>query len=154
MVGRRRLRRRIQLPSVRSPGPDINVTPLVDVVLVLLIIFMVVTPQAEETVDVQLAKEQTTERPADVAPEQVLVTVHRGALRINDESVDRSACLARLRALLTPQDLEQRVVFISASDETSYAELVEVIDAARAAGANEVGLVTEHMPGELDEGSP
>jgi biopolymer transport protein ExbD len=46
------------------------------------------------------------------------------------------------------------VVFISASDETSYAELVEVIDAARAAGANEVGLVTEHMPGELDEGSP
>jgi biopolymer transport protein ExbD len=140
------MRRRIQLPSIRRHGPEINVTPLVDVVLVLLIIFMVVTPLEEQNVDVRLAQEQTTQERTQVAPQQVLVTVHREALRINDQAVERSECLSSLRALLARNDPADRVVFVSASDATSYAELVEVIDAARAAGATEVGLVSEHAP--------
>ena len=100
----------------------------------------------------RLAQAQTTQEKATVSPDQVLVTVHREALRVNDRAVERSECVSSLRALLARRERTDRVVFVSASDATSYAELVEVIDAARAAGATEVGLVTEQAPGSAAPG--
>ncbi|HEX5657802.1 MAG TPA: biopolymer transporter ExbD, partial [Polyangiales bacterium] len=119
-------------------------TPLIDVVLVLLIIFMVMTPLQERDLGVQLSTEKRTENKSDVAPTQVLVAVDKsGAIKINSELVSRQEYVDRLKKLLAGRKPEDQVVFVVASDDTSYAALVETIDRAKQAGAQMVGLATD-----------
>jgi biopolymer transport protein ExbD len=133
-------------PEIHAQG-EINVTPLIDVVLVLLIIFMVVTPLAEKQLSVFLPAEKRTARSADVAPTQLAVHVaDGGGLAINDRAVPRTGYVAQLRALLEDRAPAQRVVFVIASDGVSYPKLVEVMDGAKQAGALTVGLAIEASP--------
>jgi biopolymer transport protein ExbD len=137
-------KRTISISAVREAQAEINVTPLIDVVLVLLIIFMVMTPLVERDLSVQLSTEKRTQQPSEVAPTQVLVAVDgRGALHINQQPVSRSEYVERLRTLLSGRAPEDQVVFVVASDSTSYASLVEAIDRAKQAGAAMVGLATD-----------
>jgi biopolymer transport protein ExbD len=126
---------------------EINVTPLIDVVLVLLIIFMVVTPLAERELPVRLPDHKRVTAPSEVAPSQLAVRIdERGALAINDLDVASSRYVAQLRELLDGREPSQRVVFVMASDEVSYPRLVEVMDGAKQAGALTVGLAIEGEP--------
>jgi biopolymer transport protein ExbD len=147
-IGKTRHKRRtLTVHSVKDQSSEINVTPLIDVVLVLLIIFMVMTPLVERDLGVQLSTEKRTDKKSDVAPTQVLVAVDKaGAIKINQELVSRQEYVERLRKLLAGRKPEDQVVFVVASDDTSYAALVEAIDRAKQAGAQMVGLATDSTP--------
>jgi biopolymer transport protein ExbD len=134
-------RRTIAIRPVRDLEAHINVTPLIDVVLVLLIVFMVMTPLVERNLAVQLSSEKRTQTPTEVAPTQVLVAVSgNGALSINSEPVVKADYVTRLQGLLDGRAPEDQVVFVVASDDVTYPRLVEAIDAAKQAGASTVGL--------------
>jgi biopolymer transport protein ExbD len=125
-----------------STQGDINVTPLVDVVLVLLIIFMVVTPLLEKNIPVRTPNSEKVEQRAEVPPDQLVVYVDKnGQVRINSESVTPAELSAKLRVKLDAR--AERVVFIVADDLLRYSTLVSVLDAAKLAGADVLGFATE-----------
>ena len=139
LTGSRPSPRRVRKAS--AAAAEINVTPLVDVVLVLLIIFMVVTPLAEKDIAVQAP---TTEAAAAATPEltrQIIVSLGKeGTVRINGEFVSASGYIERLRAELREREVRERVVFGVADDLASYAKLVGLMDGAKQAGAEMLAL--------------
>ncbi|WP_437683686.1 ExbD/TolR family protein [Sorangium sp. So ce131] len=124
---------------------DINVTPLVDVVLVLLIIFMVVTPLLEKDIGVRIPDTEQVKEDTPPPPDQLVVRVSaQGELQVNDEKVERADLIARLRPILDRQSRPQdKIVFVVADDAAVYGTVVEVLDSARAAGAHTLGMMTE-----------
>jgi biopolymer transport protein TolR len=127
-----------------SSQSDINITPLVDVVLVLLIIFMVVTPLLEKNIPVRTPNSEKVEQATEVPPDQLVVYVDKsGSMRINSDHVEAAELSARLRSKLDLRAASDRVVFIVADDLLSYATLVSVLDAAKLAGADVLGFATE-----------
>lgn len=126
--------------AVRS---EINVTPLVDVVLVLLIIFMVVTPLLQMGYDVTVPpKAEATSGP----PPQDLVVVSLTAdnrVFINKESVPFDQLRLRLAEVL--KNRSKGTVFFSADDRVNYGEAVKVLDVIRDAGAKNLGIVEEFV---------
>jgi biopolymer transport protein TolR len=124
---------------------DINVTPLVDVVLVLLIIFMVVTPLLEKDIGVRVPDTEQVREDTPPPPDQLVVRVSaQGEVQLNDERVERAELAAKLRPILERQRRpEDRIVFIVADDGAVYGTVVEVLDSAKAAGAQTLGMMTE-----------
>jgi biopolymer transport protein TolR len=127
-------------------NPQINVTPLIDVLLVLIIIFMiVVTQQKEKGLDAQIpAQPQGQNQPA--APERTVVIQVVGdaqteppALRINQESVRWEDLTGRLQDIFKTR--AERVAFVSGDDEVAFQYVADVIDIARNAGVNKLGLL-------------
>ncbi len=140
-------RRTLVIPPAARSEPEINVTPLIDVVLVLLITFMVLTPMLERDLAVQLAAERHVEERTEHTPSQVLVAVQgRGILKVNAQAIQPTEYVDHLRKLLGGRAPEDQVVFVVASDETDYASLVEAIDRAKQAGAVAIGLATDAEP--------
>ncbi|MEY4578324.1 MAG: hypothetical protein RL701_3027 [Pseudomonadota bacterium] len=136
--------RTIAIKPASSAQSEINVTPLIDVVLVLLIIFMVATPLAEKDLAVLLANEKHTERASDIAPTQIAVDLDAtGGVRINEQTVQRSRYVQELARLLEGRPLAERIVFVVANDQVRYPTLVETIDGAKRAGAATVGLALD-----------
>jgi biopolymer transport protein ExbD len=137
----RKPRRTVAIQPAAEARVEINVTPLIDVVLVLLIIVMVMTPLVEKDLAVHLSTEKRTQKAAEVAPTQVLVAVDgRGALQINSQPVEHAEYIDRLRQMLSGNASENNVVFVVASDDVTYPRLVEAIDSAKRAGASTIGL--------------
>lgn len=128
-----------------SAAADINITPLVDVVLVLLIIFMVVTPLLEKQIGVQLPSTEKQESlPPDAVPDQTVVRVEPdGAFLLNDQPVRSEELQPALRARMDRvTKATDRVVFFVASDDAPYPSLVKALDAARKAGATTLGMAS------------
>ena len=127
-----------------SPRAEINVTPLVDVVLVLLIIFLVITPLLHHGYDVTIPRTEGGDRRGL----QIVVSVGpQGVLYLNRELVTRADLTIRLTELLRSRPLE--TVFFFAEDDTSYEEAVSVMDLIRSAGAARIGTVlTPPMAGQ------
>lgn len=132
---------------------EINVTPLIDVVLVLLIIFMVVVPTAEQRFKLTLPEteemEMEEEPPADVQP--LLVKLHEdGSIDLNGERVDVTTLGERLGAALRHR--KEKVAFFDAEDGANFGQAVEVMDLCRSAGARHIGIVDpEALEGALPE---
>ena len=121
---------------------DINVTPLVDVVLVLLIIFMVLTPSLLKHLTATIPKK--SEEPAPPVPTESSIVVEYGAARelsVNGESVAIETLGAKLGERL--RGTRQKVVFFKAEDEAPYGEVVRLMDIARGVGAEALAVVTE-----------
>src|SRR6516165_1114242 len=130
--------------SEGRPNSDINVTPLVDVVLVLLIIFMVVTPLLEKDIPVRTPKSEQVEEVQDIPPDQIVIYINKdGNLRLNNERVESADLVDRLRRHLDPKKLDDRIVFIVSQDECNYGKFVHVLDQAREAGAEVLGFATD-----------
>lgn len=143
-----RKRRRLSLGGKGSGSQgDINVTPLVDVVLVLLIIFMVVTPLLEKNIPVRTPNSEKVEQVTEVPPDQLVVYVDKsGELRVNNDKVLLADLVAKLRSKLEPRAASDRIVFIVADDLLRYSTLVSVLDAAKQAGADVLGFATDPIP--------
>jgi biopolymer transport protein ExbD len=124
---------------------DINVTPLVDVVLVLLIIFMVVTPVLQMGLDVEIPpKVEVASPPPPSSLVQLVVSVRSDGYYLNQEQVGEATALRdRLAGLLASRDMEERIVFLNAEDKVGFDRAVAAMDVAREAGAFKVGLLTD-----------
>ncbi len=124
---------------------EINITPLVDIVLVLLIIFMVATPILQMGLDVEVPpKVEMATPPPETQQNQLVVTVKRDGIYLNTQKFDTPKAL---RDALAPQMLSrpaaERVVFINAEDNLVFEIAVQAMDAAHEAGAQKVGFLTD-----------
>ena len=128
----------------RSKGAkaDINVTPLIDVVLVLLIIFMVLVPSMLKELTANVPKKDRSDTPPDptVVPIVVEYTGHR-ELSVNQEPVAPEALAEKVQERLKLKS--QKVVFFKVDDEAPYGEVVHFMDIVKGAGATTLGIVTK-----------
>jgi len=121
---------------------DINVTPLVDVVLVLLIIFMVTAPMMTRGIDVRLPK---TESGSDATEERLVVSIDRdNAVYLNDRPVNLHLLTDRLKTEMKRSGVD--FVFLRADQEVPYGRVMVVMDQIKKAGADRVGMVTQVAP--------
>ncbi len=121
---------------------QINVTPLVDVMLVLLVIFMVTAPIIQQGVEVNLPKVKAAALPGK--EEQFVVSITRGSdIYLNDAKLSESELTEKLSAI--SRERPDRQVFIRADDQVPYGEVIRTMAAIKAAGIENVGMVTE-MP--------
>jgi biopolymer transport protein ExbD len=139
-VRRRALR---TVAPVPVPRAEINVTPLVDVVLVLLIVFMVVTPLREEILRLRVPDAERPADPGPARPQLVVAVLPEGGLALNGAAVADGAYEARLGGALQGLAAGERVVFFAASDDAPLQALVRALDGARRAGAEVLTLATE-----------
>jgi biopolymer transport protein ExbD/biopolymer transport protein TolR len=135
----------MNIGSNRAVAPHMNVTPLVDIVLVLLIIFMVVTPLLTKKFWLHVPKnEEKTEIDQGVDSKQtnVVVTYHKdGTIKINNQAVPRPELDGRIRRILAAR--ADRLIFFDAEDNADYGEAVQVMDLARGAGATAIAVLSE-----------
>ena len=137
---------------VMSMNAEINVTPMADVMLVLLIIFMVVTPMLQKGVSVELAKTDNPKRMEDADKEDaLLVAVMRdGKTFLGTEQVKDVADLTSLIKDKIANKVDKRV-YLRADARAKYGRVVEVVDNVRAAGVDQLGLLTEQRkPGSFE----
>src|SRR5687768_10515651 len=124
--------------SGRQEVSDINVTPMIDVLLVLLVIFMIVQPMLQMSIDVQLPKEEQT-RDVNQIPRIVLEIAADGTMNINTQPVTAERLEARLREIYTGRD--DKVLFVKPADDVLYEQVIKAMDAARGAGVSVLGAV-------------
>jgi biopolymer transport protein TolR len=120
---------------------DINVTPLVDVMLVLLIIFMVTAPMLHQGVAVALPKTATTNLPSSIEDPIILSITREGLYYINETPVARGLLKERLGAFLRTR--KDRTVFLKADRALSYGTVVETLDVLNRMGIENLGILTE-----------
>ena len=124
---------------------DINVTPLVDVVLVLLIIFMVITPVVQMGYLVRVPPKAPPGLPTDVMSDQIVLRFlpnHR--IMINKEDVNPDQFPARLRDILKGNT--SKMIFFAGDPDVNYEDTMRFLDMARASGAHNIGIIVEEVP--------
>ena len=132
-----------------SVMPVMNVTPLVDVVLVLLIIFMVVAPLLDKQIWLRLPMKDNTQKneppPPDADKPVVLTVDASGTIRINQNVVEKSDLRARLRKIFAAR--ADQVLYFDAADDAPYGTTVQVMDIAKQGGAKGIAILTEKVAG-------
>ncbi|MEZ5353542.1 MAG: biopolymer transporter ExbD [Bryobacteraceae bacterium] len=124
---------------------DINVTPMVDVMLVMLIIFMVITPMLTKGVPVDLVKTKNPIAMADADKDDaILVAVARdGAVFLGSTKMTADALPGKVKDMLSSR--LSKMAFLKADSRARYERVVEVVDNLRAAGVDQLGMLTESI---------
>jgi biopolymer transport protein ExbD len=124
---------------------DINVTPMVDVMLVMLIIFMVITPMLSKGIPVELVKTRNPiAMPAEEKTDAIVCAISRdGKTYLNNTQMPAADMPQKVKDLLANR--QDRTVFIRADARARYEKVVDVVDNLRAAGVDQLGLITDQL---------
>ena len=143
--------------SVRNEGvkvnSNINVTPMVDVMLVLLIIFMVITPMLQKDISVDLPKVNNPEQMTDADKEDAMVVAvtRDGAIFLGRDRIEPDQLTNKIKDKIASRT--DKRVYVRSDARAKYKSVVDVVDNVRAAGVDDLGLLTEQKP-ETRKGAP
>lgn len=131
----------MDLGSKGSLKADINVTPLVDVMLVLLIIMMLIAPMLQKGVNVKLPEAGNTVDKPDTQTQTVVAIDSANQFWVNGLAVDKGSFADKVKAVL--EDKTERVVLIKGDQDALYSAIMQAMDDLRKAGIEDIGLITE-----------
>ena len=122
-----------------GPSAEINMTPMIDILLVLLIIFMVVQQGLQKGLSLQVPPVEEQSSTAQSLDQIVLEVLPGGEFRLNQQPLGAAQLQGRLREVYDPRP--RKVIFVRGAEEATYGEVAWAVDVARAAGVEVVGLV-------------
>jgi biopolymer transport protein TolR len=131
----------MDLGSKGSLKADINVTPLVDVMLVLLIIMMLVAPMLQQGVSVKLPTATNTVDKPEVQGQTVIAIAKDKGLYLNAKQIGEGELATKVNELL--ENSKDKIVLIKADEEVEYSAVMAAMDQLRQAGIEDIGLITE-----------
>ena len=134
----------MKVGSGKGSMSDINITPYIDILLVLLIIFMVITPVRQMDLNVKVPQTAEPEQQATIDPNVIVVSIGESAqIAINQEQVSIANLGRELEKIYSTRS--NKNMFVSASPRLPYGDIVRIIDIAKGAGVGEIGLITEEI---------
>ena len=133
---------------------DINVTPMIDVLLVLLIIFMAVLPSMRKAIDIQLPDPNPTVQPANANSNQIVLEVKPGGQFVinTKEVLNRNQLATRLKEIYDPRP--EKIIFVKGTPGVPYGDVIFAMDVARGAGVKIIGIPPKDTPGTTPGAAP